>query len=286
MDKILTLAGEALFPITRDRHGNPLPVPPSTGFSVPGTIQGEGKLAGMPSLFIRLSGCNLRCIWRLEDGSFSRCDTPFASFDTREVVRIEVSELMELLQVNLDETKHVVITGGEPMLQKDALIELTRRIKGELGLHISIETNGTIFSRELAGFIDLYSISPKLRNSDPDAEKLSALGLQMSGPFKYHPEKRKNLEVIQSFIDFARNNGKDFQLKFVIGRPEDEHEIKEEFLGKLHSWKPGDILLMPLGSASEELRKSARLTMEMAVRNGWRYSPRIHIDLFGNRQGV
>src|SRR5690606_40611585 len=105
-------------------------------------------------------------------------------------------ELMELLQANLDETKHVVITGGEPMLQKDALIELTRRIKGELGLHISIETNGTIFSRELAGFIDLYSISPKLRNSDPDAEKLSALGLQMSGPFKYHPEKRKNLEVI------------------------------------------------------------------------------------------
>ncbi len=286
MNKMLTLAGEALFPITRNRNGDLLPVPPSTGFSVPGTIQGEGKLAGMPSLFIRLSGCNLRCIWRLEDGSFSRCDTPFASFDTREIVRLEVDELIELLKANLGATRHVVITGGEPMLQKDALIDLAGRIKGKLGLHITIETNGTIFSSELAEYINLFSISPKLRNSDPDAKKLSTLGLQMSGPFKYHHQRRKNLEVIQSFIDFARNNGKDFQLKFVIGRPEDEFEIKEEFLDKLHSWEPSDVLLMPLGSATEELLKSARLTMEMAVRNGWRYSPRIHIDLFGNRHGV
>lgn len=189
MNQKISLANEGVFPIVKDKEGQVLPKAPATGITVAGTIQGEGKLAGIPSLFIRFSSCNLRCIWQLPDGTYSRCDTPYASFDANGIQQITVDDVLALVKHNLGPIRHIVITGGEPLLQKDALIELAARLKSELQLHLTIETNGSIFNAQVAQQIDLFSISPKLANSTPNPAKLAALGLSPSGPLKFHGER-------------------------------------------------------------------------------------------------
>ena len=285
MDK-LVLASEGVFPVVKDMQGQPLASQPQTGLLMPGTIQGEGKLAGVPSLFIRLSSCNLRCIWQMNDGSYCRCDTTYASFHPDQTMEIRVDEIIQWLKHNIGAVRHVVITGGEPLLQKKPLALLCQKIKDELELHITLETNGTLFDADVAKWVDLFSISPKLRNSEPHADKLAAYSLKEAGPFKFHAERRFNLNVLQSYIDLCHNSDKDLQLKFVIGKQQDYIEIKEEYLAKLNDYNTNDILLMPLGATQEEIAKSAPMVLEMAIANGWRYSPRVHIDLFGSKQGV
>lgn len=285
MSKIV-LANEGVFPITRDQKGLALNSTPATGMKTAGTIQGEGKLAGVPSLFIRLAGCNLRCMWALPNGSFSRCDTPYASFDAEQDLQLNQDDIFALIKHNIGNLNHVVITGGEPMLQHKHLALLAQRLKAELNLHLSIETNGTIFADDVAQHIDLFSISPKLSNSNPSPQKLTAYALKQNGPLTYHGEKRRNLEVLQKYIDFCNSSGKELQLKFVVGQPNDYVEIKEDFLARLKNWKPADILLMPLGATTEELKTTSDMVAEMAISNGWRYAPRLHIDLFGPKAGV
>jgi 7-carboxy-7-deazaguanine synthase len=286
MSQKIILANEGVFPIVKDKFGNSLPDLPATGMPIAGTIQGEGILAGIPSLFIRLSSCNLRCIWQLPDGSFSRCDTPYASFDTKGSNELETSEIVKLVKHNLGPIRHIVITGGEPLLQKSGLAELTASLKKEFDVHITVETNGTIFDKDVANHIDLFSISPKLLNSVPNEKKLKALGLKPSGPLSYHGEKRLNLKALQSYLDFCTNNATDLQLKFVVGLPEDELEIKDNYLKHLNGWKPENIMVMPLGATPDELRQTTSMVLEMAIRNGWRFTPRVHIDLFGSKPGV
>ncbi|MFO8002174.1 MAG: 7-carboxy-7-deazaguanine synthase QueE [Marinilabilia sp.] len=286
MNNKLVLANEGVFPITRNREGQRLKQMPATGLDLAGTIQGEGKLMGVPSLFVRLAGCNLRCIWQLPDGSFSRCDTPYASFDHPQDHSFLVNEVFDLVRHNTKHLQHLVITGGEPLLQKKALAPLLKQIKEKLDLHITIETNGTIFSEEVAPYIDLFSISPKLSNSEPSEKKLGTYGIKPSGPTTYHGEKRRNMGVLQDYIDFCRANDKDLQLKFVAARPSDPEEIKNDFLDHLKGWEASDIVLMPLGANAEELNTTSGLVLEMAIRNGWRFAPRIHIDVFGPKAGV
>ncbi len=286
MSNKITLSSEGVFPIVRDKHGNALPNAPATGIAVAGTIQGEGKLAGIPSLFIRFSSCNLRCIWQLPDGTFSRCDTPYASFDSNDIHQITVVDVLALVRHNLGPIRHIVITGGEPLLQKEALIELAARLKSEMQLHVTIETNGTIFSEQVAQHVDLFSISPKLANSTPNLAKLAALGLSPSGPLKFHGERRLNLGALQAYIDVCRSADKAYQLKFVVGLPSDEQEIISSYLNQLTGWAASDIMLMPLGATHEELQQTTPMVLEMAIRNGWRYTPRVHIDLFGSKPGV
>lgn len=282
----LVLANEGVFPITKDKSGNPLTNLSATGLSIPGTIQGEGKLAGTSALFIRFSSCNLRCIWQLPNGKLSRCDTPYASFNALENVHTNVRDVADLVKQNLGVIKHVVITGGEPLIQKVPLAQLASTLKKETGVHITLETNGTLFDEEVAKHIDLFSVSPKLANSNPHFHKLEALGLNPSGPLIFHGEKRVNIKALQSFIDAANKPGKDIQLKFVVGRPDEDSEIYHGFLKQLKGWKATDILLMPLGANKDELAQTTKMVMEMAIRRGWRYAPRIHIELFGAKAGV
>nr|WP_321410700.1 7-carboxy-7-deazaguanine synthase QueE [uncultured Carboxylicivirga sp.] len=282
----LVLANEGVFPVVKDKNGNPLSDQPKTGLLMPGTIQGEGKLAGVPSLFIRLSSCNLRCIWQMEDGSYCRCDTTYASFHPDQTIEMEVDEIVQWLKHNLGSVKHVVVTGGEPLLQKKPLAVLCQKIKEELNLHITIESNGTLFDSEVAQWVDLFSISPKLRNSEPNAEKLASYNLKDAGPFKFHAEKRRNIGALQSYINICNQSDKELQLKFVIGKPEDYKEIQSEYLDQLADYHSNDILLMPLGATREEIAKSAPMVLEMSIANGWRYSPRVHIELFGSKSGV
>jgi len=285
MEKLI-LANEGVFPVTKDWNGKPLADAPKTGLQIPGTIQGEGKLAGVPSLFIRFSGCNLRCIWQMEDGTYSRCDTRYASFQPNETIELEVDKIVEWVKHNLGNTKHIVITGGEPLLQRKGLAELCQKLKEQLNVHITLESNGSIFDESVAQWIDLYSISPKLSNSVPNADKLAVFGLQDNIVFKKHDQNRLNIAALQSYINLANNSAKELQLKFVVGKREDYKEIVSDFVAQLKDCKASDILLMPLGATKVEIARSSPMVLDMAIANGWRFSPRVHIDLFGSKSGV
>ncbi len=280
------LVGEGVFPITKDVEGKNLSDVPQTGLAVSGTIQGEGKLAGTPSLFIRLASCNLRCIWQMEDGSFCKCDTSYASFNPDDKKSWNIDSIAATVKHNIGNLQHVVITGGEPLLQKKGVTALCKRLKKEFNLHITIESNGTIFDAELVKWVDLYSISPKLSNSIPTGEKLNFYNEDECAASKYHHEVRRNINVLQEYIDFSNRFDKDLQLKFVVGKQADANEIQNDYLNVLQRYNKQDIMLMPLGAKHEQIEKSNPIVLKMCLENGWKYTPRIHIDIFGSKQGV
>lgn len=221
------------------------------------SIQGEGKLAGVPSLFIRVSGCNLRCRW---------CDTSYASWNP-EGEDWPVGRIVALVAES--PVRHVVVTGGEPLIMPE-IGELCFAIHA-MGRHTTVETAGTIY-RPLP--VDLISLSPKLSNSTPDE--------QSAGPLaRAHEQRRLNLPVLQQFIDTAA----DLQLKFVIQTPDDLQET-EDLLSRLRNWRKEDVLLMPEGTSPQVLEERAVWLAEECVRRGYRFTPRLHVMLWGNRRGV
>lgn len=267
MAKVL-LSEDGVFPIVRDKDGNLLKDLPETGINIAGTIQGEGKLVGMPSLFIRFAGCNLRCEWHLADGSKSICDTSYASFDLSTARNESVDDVLRLVENNLGNIRHVVITGGEPFLQPEALKELCKGLKSIDDIYITIESNGTIYDDSIAEYVDLFSISPKLAYS-------------LGGKSFEGLEK-----TVQKFIDFVcQGEGKDIQLKFVASCKEHEDDIKD-FLDKLKGWIATDILVMPAGETQDVLDKTSKLVLDMCIRNAWRFCSRLHVTLFGGKKGI
>lgn len=228
------------------------------------SVQGEGKLTGVPSFFIRVSGCNLRCGW---------CDTPYASWNPTGDVR-SIDELVEL--ANASEARHVVVTGGEPMIFA-AATQLTARLK-HAGLHVTIETAGTV-DREVS--CDLMSLSPKLKNSTPaPGDPRDADGAWRAR----HEQRRLNTSVLQDLICAHARPARDFQLKFVVSEPEQLEEI-DALLAALSGWEPSDVLLMPEG-VSTPTRERRAWVIEACTQRGWRYCHRLHIELFGNRRGT
>lgn len=230
------------------------------------SVQGEGKLTGMPSFFIRLSGCNLRCTW---------CDTPYASWNPESTPRT-ITSLVE--EATASKARHVVVTGGEPLIF-DRIDELLTALRAA-GLHITIETAGTVF-RPVP--FDLISISPKLSNSDPVHDPRDPDGKWL----KLHQAKRTNLDALQALIDASRTNQqspRDLQLKFVVSSPRDIEEI-ESLLSHLQRWNRDDILLMPEGITTPSPEKKSWIVNE-CTRRGWRYCSRLHIELFGNKRGT
>lgn len=285
MSKIV-LVEEGVFPILKDADGKVISKKPQTGLQIAGTVQGEGKLAGTPSLFIRFASCNLRCMWTLPNGNLCHCDTTYASFYPKNAKEWSIQDITNTVIHNLGEIKHIVITGGEPLLQKEPLSKLCKELKEQCKVHITIETNGSIFNNEVAKYIDLVSISPKLRNSNPDSTKIQNLNLPQNGPFKYHNENRYNTDAIQSWISSCKKHQSDFQLKFVVANRTECQEIKRDFLNTLDGWQNTDILLMPLGTNKEELDQTIPIALQMAITNGWVYTPRVHIEIFGCKMGV
>jgi 7-carboxy-7-deazaguanine synthase len=221
------------------------------------SIQGEGKLSGVPSGFVRVSGCNLRCVW---------CDTPYASWEP-EGGEVSVSEILERL--NKWPTRHAVVTGGEPMIMPQ-ITPLCEALKSA-NFHVTIETAATHF---FPTRVDLASLSPKLSNSTPTQRE--------GGRFAAaHEQQRLNLPVIQRFID----ESPDFQIKFVVCEKSDVDEIKT-VLGQLRGWSPDDVLLMPEGIDQSVLDMRSKWLSELCMREGFRFCPRLHILLFGNQRGT
>jgi 7-carboxy-7-deazaguanine synthase len=222
------------------------------------SLQGEGELTGTPSVFVRTSGCNLRCNW---------CDTPYASWtpEGREMSVEEIASAVEKFPA-----RHVVLTGGEPMVAKDihTLAEALR----QRGRHITIETAATIPPDGIA--CDLASLSPKLKNSAPDG-RLSPAWRERHERLRWQPE------VVRAWLAQGP-----FQLKFVVQSAADVEEMQlllRELGGKI---PPERIFLMPEGVTVEALREREKPLVELCLRHGYRYCPRLHIELFGNTRGT
>ena len=240
------------------------------------SIQGEGKLLGMPSVFVRVSGCNLRCTW---------CDTPYASWKPdgpdMTVAQI-VAEVLRLAEPT--GPRYVVITGGEPMMFKD-LVPLIDMLKG-VGSHITVETAGTLWLEGLpVGGIDLASISPKLANSTPHERD--------GGRFaQTHERQRINLGPLREFATSGGGVIKDRQWKFVISSPQDLEEMQELLatingdLDEPSQIAPEEILLMPEGTDAATLNERSRWLAALCKTHGYRLCPRLHVYLYGNTKGT
>ncbi|MFZ0589185.1 MAG: 7-carboxy-7-deazaguanine synthase QueE [Bryobacteraceae bacterium] len=219
------------------------------------SIQGEGSLVGVPSVFIRTSGCNLRCVW---------CDTPDTSWSPKGEDR-SIEQI--IAEVEPFCASHVVVTGGEPMIAQE-IAALTSRLC-EMGLHITIETAGTVYHPVSC---DLMSISPKLRNSIPYDRDEGRWAAQHDR-LRYQPEVLKRLASEYNH-----------QLKFVVASREDLDEI-EELQAELHI-ESRNIILMPEGTDPAVLYKRAQWIVDICKRKQYRFSPRVHIDLWGAQRGV
>ncbi|TAE89005.1 MAG: 7-carboxy-7-deazaguanine synthase QueE [Verrucomicrobia bacterium] len=203
------------------------------------SVQGEGSLLGVPSVFVRTSGCNLRCAW---------CDTPYASWNpTGEEMSIDAI----LQKVVAFPASHVVLTGGEPMVAKTA---------------------GTILPNGIA--CDLASISPKLAHSTPSEELAGAWSAR-------HERTRWQPEVIREWLEQY-----DFQLKFVVKSECDVEEIIDLLARENLTVPAHKIQLMSEGTDANVLHQRALQVAEWCKQYGFRYSPRLHIDLYGNTMGT
>jgi len=220
------------------------------------SIQGEGRLTGVPSAFIRTSGCNLRCVW---------CDSPYTSW-APEGDTLSVEQIFNWIAAF--PTRHAVITGGEPLISAD--VEEVAAGLRERGYHITVETAATVF-KPLA--CDLASLSPKLSNSVPREREGGRYALK-------HNQLRLRPDVIQAFIDRY-----DYQLKFVIDQPVDLGEL-QGVLERLRGVDPARVLLMPQGVTREEIRERTGWIVAACKTHGFRYCPRLHIELFGNTRGT
>ena len=229
------------------------------------SLQGEGKLAGTPTVFIRTSGCNLRCWF---------CDSYHTSWEPTHAW-MGLDSILE--EVEAHDAESVVLTGGEPMIH-DASVELLDRL-GERGYHTTVETNGTIYKD---AHIDLASISPKLASSTPTPNR------DPKGEGEWavrHEERRVDIGSLSRLVDEYES-----QLKFVVTHPEDIDEITElvERVRREASRPISDldVLLMPEGVTREELQDKRTMVAELAMEHGFRYTPRLHVDLWNDAPGT
>jgi len=220
------------------------------------SIQGEGFLTGTESVFVRASGCNLRCWF---------CDTPFASW-TPEGDDLSVAEIVE--QVVQHRCRHVVLTGGEPMLFAE-LVPLAAALRRR-NLHVTIETAGTL---DLFVECDLMSLSPKLANSTPAAARHPRWSLR-------HDETRHAPEVIHRLVrDY------EYQVKFVVDDPADCQEVRE-YLDRFPNIDRRRVMLMPQGTDPDALAEKAQWLRPYCEQAGILFCPRRQIDWFGLVRGT
>ena len=225
------------------------------------SLQGEGTLAGVPSVFVRTSGCNLRCWF---------CDSYHTSWEpTHAWMRLEEV----LAEIESHDADHVVLTGGEPLLHDDSVALL--EVLDDRGYHTTVETNGTIY-RDAP--IDLASISPKLASSTPTPER----DPQGEGEWaERHEADRIDLDALARLVAEY-----DFQLKFVVTDADDMPEILE-LLDDLRDAADvpipdDDVLLMPEGATRERLAETRTRVADLAMAYGFRYTPRLHVDLWND----
>lgn len=247
------------------------------------TIQGEGIDTGTPSIFLRTNGCNLRCSF-----ADSICDSPYSSFAPDTTIARTPEEALGVVGKLFNKYPYVpdlVITGGEPFLQGVGLEHFIGLFRN-LFPHkcITIETNGTLctVSEPVLSQIHLVSISPKLSNSatpKPDIpERVTAA----------HNRNRINHGACACLINHCQN----FQVKFVWSHNSDEAEI-QQYLHDLADVSQAPltrlnqhVLIMPEGATNEQMSTSSQSAIDCCIRNGWRYTDRLQIRIWGDKRGV
>ena len=229
------------------------------------TIQGEGKFVGYPTIFVRLSKCNLRCAWKNPDGSITRCDTPHTSFDPE----INTTTIEALARDILKfDCSHVCISGGEPYFQKSLPALIDRLV--EANRYISLETNGTIYRQSKASYI---SISPKLKTSSYDPT--------------YGENHEKHRLNYDSLVKFITNHS--CQFKFVANNENDIDEIFEirwNLLKMCHIDISDMIWLMPQGTHVHQLNERLEWVAEACKKHKWKMTDRLHIRIWNQKKGV
>lgn len=216
------------------------------------SIQGEGLHAGTPTVFVRTTGCNLRCWF---------CDTAYTSWQP-EGDHTSLESILATVEEYACE--HVVVTGGEPLLQPD-VVPLTQSLQAA-GHYVTIETAGTVFRPVSA---DLMSISPKLSNSTPNSGRWA----------QRHEQTRNNRDVIRQMV-----SGFAHQLKFVIDCPDDLAEV-DAYLAEWPEIQPDCVWLMPQAITAEDVHQKTDWLIPAAEQRGFHVSPRLHVELFGNVRG-
>ena len=211
------------------------------------SIQGEGKYGGTNVVFLRLSGCDLQC---------SFCDSQY-HVEGKQMSSEEIIE--EIKQYN---SKIIIITGGEPLLQQQEILSFIKEINPERKYNIVIETNGTIIpSQNLLTWIDHIACSPKLSSSGNDIDK------------------RLNYDALQVINNFHNSI-----FKFVISTDEDLDEV--EFLKDQVPLNLNKIYLMKEGATSKEQYNGIENFIDMCIKRGYHFSPRLHTMIWNNKRKV
>ncbi|MBK9335230.1 MAG: 7-carboxy-7-deazaguanine synthase QueE [Lewinellaceae bacterium] len=227
---------------------------------------------GVPSVFVRTSLCNLHCIWCDTDYTWNWIGTRFPhvhdarpgyqKFDKKTwIAECRVDEVAAL--VSAYPCQNVILTGGEPMLQQPALIALMQHLRRISPTYrFEVETNGTLaptpdFDRET----DQYNVSPKLENSN-------------------NPRKLREKPAV--YRHFAQNPKANF--KFVVAEKNDLDEVLE--LTDRYAIAPEKIWLMPEGSTRQVLARRRRRLVEICKTYGFRYTDRLHVQIWGSKKGV
>lgn len=225
------------------------------------SLQGEGLLAGVPSTFVRVAGCNLRCAW---------CDSPHTSWSpTGERVALDA-----IVKACAAGPRHVVLTGGEPLLFPP-MVELSRRLRAA-GHHITVETAGTV--DQLGVECDLMSLSPKLPHATPDHP--------VWGP--RHEARRYRPEILRALMDRCA-----WQLKLVV-RAHDPARLRQDVewvqtLVRTLGVAPAErqrVLLMPECVDPKRLSADYAALVPVCIEHGFTLGPRLHIAVFGHTPGT
>lgn len=236
------------------------------------SIQGEGKSLGLPSIFVRTSLCNLHCIWCDTDYTWNWTGTRFThmhdarpgyhKFDKKEWTEtILVKDVVE--QIQAFPCKNIILTGGEPMMQQPGLTRLMHSLRQiSPAYRFETETNGTMMpTEEFDQAIDQYNVSPKLANSN-------------------NPRKlREKAKVYRFFANSSKAN-----FKFVIATIEDLEEVLT--LIELHQIAHEKVWLMPEGTTPQALQEKRLWLVEICKQYGFRFTDRLHVQIWGSKKGV
>jgi 7-carboxy-7-deazaguanine synthase len=231
------------------------------------SIQGEGKTVGIPSVFVRVGGCNLICggmgtqfDGELHNNAEWRCDSieVWMKALTKNIEDVLPKDCIKAIKNGA----HIILTGGEPMIQQNGLIKFIDYVKEKINpkAYIEIETNGTVMpNEETLEKINLWNCSPKLKNSGND----------ISMTFKE--------DVIKKL------NNQNTIFKFVVNNQKEWEEIQQTYLPIIDRDK---IYLMPAGENQELLDKNKATVVKLAKENYLNFTTRLHIDIWNKKTGV
>lgn len=214
------------------------------------TVQGEGPSCGRRAMFVRLADCNLACSW---------CDTPYSwkwseYVRRKETYRCNTEEVLD--RARLSGTELVVVTGGEPLLQKGLEPLVTALV--DTGLEVEVETNGTRLPSQNLLFRARFNVSPKLANAGMPHRRrirpgvLRALAHSGNAIFKFVIEHSKELEEVANLVEQCRL---------------------------------APVWIMPQGTSAEEILTRQTALADEVIRRGWNLSTRLQVLLWGDQRG-